>query len=77
MKNAPHAETGRQLVDYLLSAETETHMTKSAHMPLRPGVSVPATMTSTDKLRAFPMDYAKIAETMERIQPTLRAWVGM
>jgi iron(III) transport system substrate-binding protein len=75
MKGAPHGETARKLVDYLLSAETETQMTKSAHMPLRPGV--PSTLMSVDKLRAFPMDYARVAETMERIQPTLRAWAGL
>jgi hypothetical protein len=52
-------------------------MTESAHMPLRSGVAVPSTMKPVDKLRAFPMDYAKVAETMERIQPTLRVWVGL
>lgn len=77
MKGAPHAETARQLVDYLLSAETEAQMTESAHMPLRAGVGVPSTAIAVDKLRAFPMDYARVAETMERIQPTLRTWAGL
>jgi iron(III) transport system substrate-binding protein len=77
MKGAPHDAEARELVDYLLSADTETHMTASAHMPLRAGIPVPSTMKPVDKLRAFPMDYGKVAETMERIQPTLRTWVGL
>lgn len=77
MKGAPHDDTGRQLVDYLLSAETETRMTASAHMPLRSGVAAPSTLRSVDQLRAFPMDYQRVAKTMERIQPVLRAWAGL
>jgi iron(III) transport system substrate-binding protein len=75
MKGGAHADAGKQLVDYLLSAETESEMAKSAHMPLRAGVA--SKLTTVDKLKPFPMDYARVAETMERIQPTLRAWVGM
>jgi hypothetical protein len=28
-------------------------------------------------LRALPMDYARIAKTMERIEPVLRTWAGL
>lgn len=77
MKGGPHGEAARRLVDYLLSAEAEERMAKSAHMPLRSGVPVPPSVRPVDQLRAFPMDYARVAETMERIQPALRAWAGL
>jgi iron(III) transport system substrate-binding protein len=77
MKDAPHGDAARRLVDYLLSADTEQAMLASAHMPLRADVAVPPAMTAVAKLRPFPMDYARVAETMERIQPALRSWVGM
>ncbi len=77
MKRGPHANNGRRLVDYLLSAETETRMTESAHMPLRTDVTAPSTLRAVGKLRAFPMDYPHVAKTMERIQPILRMWTGL
>jgi len=77
MKDRPHPDTGKALVDYLLSAATEMHMTQSAHMPLRGDVKAPSTMRALAQLRAFPMDYAKVAAAMERIQPILRAWTGI
>lgn len=77
MKNAPHPDAARKLVDFLLSAETERRMTQSAHMPLRADVAVPQTLQPVGKLRAFAMDYPRVATVMERIQPTLRAWVGL
>jgi iron(III) transport system substrate-binding protein len=73
----PHADNGKALVDYLLSADTETKMTASAHMPLRSDVTVPAGMKKVGEVKPFAMDYAKVATTMERIQPALRAWVGL
>lgn len=77
MKGGPHAAEARQLIDYLLSAETETKMTASAHMPLRADVKAPAGVRTVTQLRAFPMDYPVVAQTMARIQPFLREWVGL
>jgi iron(III) transport system substrate-binding protein len=77
MKNAPHGDSAKQLVDYLLSVATETRMTKSAHMPLRADVSVPPALKPVSQIRAFPMDYPAVAKTMERIQPLLREWTGL
>jgi iron(III) transport system substrate-binding protein len=77
MKGRPHTDTGQALVDYLLSADTEAQLTRSAHMPLRGDVSAPKGMRTVAQLRAFPIDHGKVAATMERIQPVLRAWVGL
>jgi iron(III) transport system substrate-binding protein len=78
LKGAPHGEPGRQLVSYLLSADVEGMLAASAaQMPLRAGVAVPKGVRAVGELRAFAMDYPRVARTMERIQPALRAWAGL
>jgi len=78
LAKGPHPEAGRRLVDYLLSAEAERQMAESAaHMPLRPGVPTPQGVLRASEIRAMPVDYARVAEEMERIQPWLRQWAGL
>jgi len=78
MANRPHPETGKRLVDYLLSPEVERRMAESAaHMPLRAGVVTPARVRRVSDIRAMEVDYARVAEEMERIQPWLRQWAGL
>jgi iron(III) transport system substrate-binding protein len=78
MAKGPHPEAGRTLVDYLLSAEAERQMAEAAaHMPLRPGVSTPQGVLRVSDIRAMEVDYARVAEEMERIQPWLRQWAGL
>src|SRR5215207_9146247 len=72
LKGAPHPEAGRKLVDYLLSAATEQRMAQvAAHMPLGSGVAHAPGLAALDQLKAMQVDYARVAETMERIQPWL------
>jgi iron(III) transport system substrate-binding protein len=78
MARAPHPEAGRELVDYLLSADAERQMAEAAaHMPLRPGVPTPQGVRRVSDIRAMDVDYARVAEEMERIQPWLRRWTGL
>jgi iron(III) transport system substrate-binding protein len=78
MARAPHPDTGRRLVDHLLSADTERRMAEAAaHMPLRAGVPTPAGVRRVSDIRAMQVDYARVAEEMERIQPWLRQWSGL
>jgi iron(III) transport system substrate-binding protein len=78
MANRPHPEAGKRLVDYLLSSETERQMAEAAaHMPLRAGVVTPAGVRRVSDIRAMQVDYARVAEEMERIQPWLRQWAGL
>jgi iron(III) transport system substrate-binding protein len=78
MSKGPHPETGRKLVDYLLSPEVERQMAESAaHMPLRAGVPTPRGVQRVSDIRAMDVDYARVAEEMERIQPWLRQWAGL
>jgi iron(III) transport system substrate-binding protein len=78
LAKAPHPDTGRTLVDHLLSAETERRLAEAAaHMPLRPGVPTPSEVVGVSAIRAMEVDYARVAAEMERIQPWLRQWAGL
>ena len=78
IKGGPNPAAGKRLIDCLLSPEVEARMAASAaHMPLRRGVTVPANVRSVAQLEAMRVDYARVAATMQRIQPWLREWVGM
>jgi iron(III) transport system substrate-binding protein len=78
IKGAPHADNGRKLIDCLLSADVERMMAESAaHMPLRAGVPTPETVRPLSDIKAMSVDYRTVAQTMERIQPWLREWVGL
>ena len=78
IRNAPHPETAKRLVDYLLSPETEERLAFAdcAQLPLHPGVKIPEELTPIEKLRTMKVDYAKVAKKMQEIQPFLRKWVG-
>ncbi|ACL03986.1 extracellular solute-binding protein family 1 [Desulfatibacillum aliphaticivorans] len=60
IKGAPHPETGKKLIDYLLSPETEKALQEgeSAQIPLRKGSSPPG-------FKAMEVDYAKVAGYLE------------
>jgi iron(III) transport system substrate-binding protein len=77
IKNAPHPAAGKVLVDYLLTPDVERQMaTSAAHIPLRPDVRV-AGVRSLQDIRAMQVDYGQVAVAMDRMQPWLRAWVGL
>ena len=78
IQGAPHPESARKLVDYLLSADTEKKLAYSdaAQIPLHPGVDTPAHVPHIDKLRVMTVDYAAVAAKMQQIQPWLSDWVG-
>src|SRR6266849_2250499 len=78
IKAGPHPETGRKLVDYLLTPEVERRMADSAgHVPRRADVPVPQGVKRISDIKAMQMDYGRVATEMERIQPWLRQWVGL
>ena len=68
VKNGPHPEEGKKLIDYLLSRETESRLafSESANMPLRDGVKKPPHIPEYSEIRAMDADYYKIAENMDR-----------
>ncbi len=74
----PHPEEARRLADYLLSPRAEQKLVELAsHIPLRSDVSpVPGTRRAGE-FKTMQVDYAKIADAMERLQPWLRQWAGL
>jgi iron(III) transport system substrate-binding protein len=78
MRGGPHPEAARRLVDHLLSPDTERHLAEAgAHMPLHAGVPTPPQVRAVGEVRAMSVDYGRVAEEMERIQPWLRKWAGL
>jgi iron(III) transport system substrate-binding protein len=78
LRGAPHPDAADALIDRLLSAPTERYLAvHGAHMPLRRGVETPPGVRNVHQIRPMEVDYAAIAASLERIQPRLRAWVGL
>jgi iron(III) transport system substrate-binding protein len=74
----PHPEEARRLVDHLLSTEAEQKLVNAAsHIPLRADVRPPVGGKRASDIKTMPVDYARIADTMERLQPWLREWAGL
>ena len=77
LMKGPHPDAGQALVDWLVSAEVDKRMAElAAHMPLRADIQVPG-VRSASSFRSMQVDYARLGEEMERIQPWLRQWVGL
>ena len=78
IKNGPHPEAGKKLIDYLLSRETEKKLAYSdaAQIPLHPGVETPPDVRRLETLKIMKVDYAQVAAKMQAIQPLLKDWVG-
>jgi len=67
IKNAPHPQEGKKLIDYLLSREVESKLAfcESAQMPLRGGVKSPEHVPSYTSIKAMKVDFYRIAERMD------------
>jgi iron(III) transport system substrate-binding protein len=78
VKGGPHPETGKELVDYLLSAATEKKLANSdaAQIPLHSGVETPPDVPRLETLKTMKVDYAQVATKMQAIQPLLKDWTG-
>jgi iron(III) transport system substrate-binding protein len=74
---APHPDTARKLIDYLLSKEVEAKLARSdaAQIPLHAGVDAPPELRRIDKLKTMQVNYAEIAAKLQAIQPYLKRWV--
>jgi iron(III) transport system substrate-binding protein len=78
IRGGPNPERGKALIDHLLGAAVEGDMAKrAAHMPLRADVPVPEGVRRVGSIRAMKVEFDALAQTMERIQPWLREWVGL
>jgi iron(III) transport system substrate-binding protein len=75
---APHPETGKRLIDYLLSNDTERKLALSdaAQIPLHPGAAPPAQLKPIESIKVMKVNYAEVASKLQAIQPLLKAWAG-
>src|SRR5438105_8343052 len=74
----PHAENGKQLIDYLLSKSTERKLAFAdcAQIPLHSGVDTPPEIRRIEEIKTMRVGYADLARKMEEIQPLLKEWAG-
>ena len=78
LRGSPHPAEGRRLADCLLDRRSERRMVESAgHLPLRAGLPVPDGARGVSEMHVMEVDYARVARTMEEMQPWLREWVGL
>ena len=78
MRGGPHPDAGKKLIDYLLRPEVEQRLAEAAaHVPLRAGVQTPQGVKRAEEFKAMQVDYSRVANEMERLQPFLKGWVGL
>ncbi|MCD6389201.1 MAG: extracellular solute-binding protein [Desulfobulbaceae bacterium] len=67
IKDCPHQEEAKHLIDYLLSREVESRLafSESAQVPVRDGVATPAHVPSYSSVKAMVMNYEEIAKNMK------------
>jgi iron(III) transport system substrate-binding protein len=75
---SPHPESGKKLIDYLLSRGTERKLALSdaAQIPLHSGVPAPPGLKPIDSIKTMNANYAEIAAKLQTIQPFLKSWAG-
>lgn len=78
VRGGPNPETGKRLMDYLLSKETERKLAFAdcAQIPLHEGVDTPPELRKIEHLKAMKIGYSAVARRMQEIQPYLKTWVG-
>ncbi len=75
IKNAPHPEAARKLIDYLLTTEVEQKLAQgpSAQIPLNPQVKAGTLRIKTPaEAKAMEVDYDAVAKSWEEVQGFLR-----
>jgi iron(III) transport system substrate-binding protein len=65
-------------VDYLLSKDTERKLAYAdcAQIPLHPGVETPSDVPKIESVKIMKIDYSKVAQKLQDIQPFLKDWAG-
>jgi iron(III) transport system substrate-binding protein len=77
--SAPHADEGKRLIDYLLSADVERKLAASeaVQIPLHVGVSGPKNLPAIDTFKPMTLDYAKAADRVEEVTNRLAPILGL
>src|SRR5215207_92266 len=77
--NAPHPEEGRNLIDYLLSADVERQLAQSeaVQIPLHAGVPGPKNIPAIETFKPMTLDYAKAASRVDDVTKRLATILGL
>ena len=77
--NAPHAEEGKKLIDYLLSADVERQLAESeaVQIPLHAGIPGPKNIPAIDGFKPMTLDYGKAAGRVEDVTARLASILGL
>jgi iron(III) transport system substrate-binding protein len=75
---SPRPDTGKRLIDYIVSKETEGKLAASdaAQIPLHSGVPVPSQLKPIDSIKVMKVDYSEVAAKLQSILPFLKTWTG-
>ncbi|MBI3681143.1 MAG: extracellular solute-binding protein [Acidobacteria bacterium] len=78
IKGGSNPDNGKELINYLLSKESEKKLAFSdaAQIPLHAGVATPPQVRKIEDLKTMQVDYAQVARKMQQIQPFLKEWAG-
>ncbi len=78
IRNCPHPETAKKMIDFLLSEKAEEMLAKAVcrQIPLHPGLALPEGMPDISKLKTMDVDYAAVARKIEEILPYLKEWAA-
>lgn len=73
IKNCPHPEEAKQLIDYILSKEVEEHLAAatSAQIPLRQGIKGPANIPPIEEIKILEADWDAAALKLETVTKQL------
>lgn len=76
---APHPETAKRLIDYLLSPDTEKRLAEMdcVQMPLHPGVPTPPQVKPVAAIRAMDVDYTRAAARIHGVDRVLQGILGL
>lgn len=78
IKGAPHPTEAKELIDYLLSREVEATLaaSRSAQIPVRPGIPGPPNLPPPPLERALKVDWEKVADSLPQSQKKLAELFG-
>jgi iron(III) transport system substrate-binding protein len=74
IKNSPHSENGKKLIDFLLSAEVEEMLAQSVagQIPVRPEVPQPEKVRAFGKIRFMKVDFEQAAKAIPESSEAVR-----
>ena len=79
VQGAPHAEQGKQFIEFLVSAEVEETLAASdaAQFPLHPNVPGPKLLPAFETIRVMDADYLEVSRRLPAMDAAVRKILGL